>query len=45
MTDNLPIRIYVNNIENRITVRIKEGYYLELLMPEMIGLLGSPKIR
>ena len=28
--DNPPIRIYVNRIENRITFKIKSGYYLEL---------------
>ena len=32
--DNLPIRIYVNKIENRITLKIKSGYYLQLLTPE-----------
>ena len=30
VTDNPPIRIYVNKIENRITFKIKSGYYLEL---------------
>ena len=40
-SDNLPIRIYVNQIENRITFRIKTGYYLELLTPETIKLLGN----
>ena len=39
--DNPPIRIYVNRIENRITFKIKSGYYLELLTPETIKLLGS----
>ena len=39
--DNLPIRIYVNKIENRITFKIKSGYYLELLTPETMKLLGS----
>ena len=39
--DNPPIRIYVNRIENRITFRIKSGYYLELLTPETMKLLGS----
>ena len=29
--DNLSIRIYVNKTENRITFKIKSGYYLELL--------------
>ena len=28
--DNSSIRIYVNKIENRITFKIKSGYYLEL---------------
>ena len=35
--------VYVNKIENRITLRIKTGYYLELLTPETIKLLGSTK--
>ena len=39
--DNPPIRIYVNRIENRITFKINSGYYLELLTPETIKLLGS----
>ena len=39
--DNPSIRIYVNNIENRITFKIKNGYYLELLTPETMKLLGS----
>ena len=30
VTDNLPIRIYVNKIKNRIIFKIKTGYYLEL---------------
>ena len=34
---------YVNKIENRITFKIKTGYYLELLRPETIKLLGSTK--
>ena len=41
--DNPSIRIYVNNIENRITFKIKSGYYLELLTPETVKLLGSTK--
>ena len=32
--DNPPIIIYINKIENRITFKIKSGYYLELLTPE-----------
>ena len=41
--DNLSIRIYINKIEDRITFKIKAGYYLELLTPEMMKLLGSTK--
>ena len=39
--DNPSIRIYINKIENRITFKIKSGYYLELLTPETMKLLGS----
>ena len=39
--DNPSIRIYVNKSENRITFKIKNGYYLELLTPETMKLLGS----
>ena len=39
--DNPSIRTYVNRIENRITFKIKNGYFLELLMPETRKLLGS----
>ena len=35
--------IYVNKIENRIPFKIT-GYYLELLTPETMKLLGSTKI-
>ena len=38
--DNPSIRIYVNKIENRITFKIKNEYYLELLSPVTIKLLG-----
>ena len=37
-TNNPPIRMYVNKIENRITFRIKVGYYLKLLTPETMKL-------
>ena len=40
-TDNPSIKIYVNKIENRITFKIKTGYYLETLTRETIKLLGS----
>ena len=39
--DDPSIEIYVNKIENRITLKIKNGYYLELLTPETMKLLGS----
>ena len=39
--DNPSIRIYLNKIENRITFKIKSGYYLELLTPETMKLRGS----
>ena len=41
MTDNPPIRIYVNKIQNRIKYKIKTGYYLQILTPETMKLLGS----
>ena len=39
--DNPSIKIYVNKIENRVTFKIKKGYYLALLTPETMKLLGS----
>ena len=39
--DNPSIIIYIDKIENRITFKIKNGYYLELLTPETMKLLGS----
>ena len=43
MADNPHLRIYVNKIENRLTLRIKTEYYLELLTPEALKLIGSTK--
>ena len=37
----LSIRIYLNKSENRITFKIKRGYFIELLTPETMKLLGS----
>ena len=37
------MKIYVNKIENRITFKIKTGYYLELLTPGTMKLPGSTK--
>ena len=42
-TVNFSIRIYINKIENRITFRIKKGYYLKLLPPETMKVPGSTK--
>ena len=39
--DNPSIRMYGNRIENRITFKIKNRYYLELLTLETMKLLGS----
>ena len=39
--DNTSITMYVNKLENRITFKIKSGYYLELVTPETKKLLGS----
>ena len=41
VTDNPPVGIYVNKIENRNTFKIKTGYHLKLLMPGKMKLLGS----
>ena len=45
MNDNLLIRQikYVNKIEDRITFKTKAGYYLQLLTPKTMKLLGSTK--
>ena len=37
------IIIYINKIENRTTFKIKTEYYLELLTPETMLLLGINK--
>ena len=39
--DDPSIKIYVKKIENRVTIKIKNGYYLELLTPETMKLLRS----
>ena len=39
--DSPSIKIYVHKTENRVTFKIKNGYYLELLTPETMKLLGS----
>ena len=41
--DNPSMVIYVNKIENRITFKIKTGYYPELLTSAKMKLFGSTK--
>ena len=41
VTENPSITIYVNKIENKSTFKIKAGYYLDLLMPEAMKILGK----
>ena len=41
--DKPSVQIYVNEIENRVTFKIKNGCSLELLTPETMKLLGSTK--
>ena len=38
---NPSIRIYVSKIDNKITFKIKNGYYLELLTPKTMKLIGN----
>ena len=39
--DDPSVKIYINIIENRVTFKIKKGYFLELLTPETMKLLRS----
>ena len=39
--DSSSIELYVSKIENRVTFKNKDGYYLEFLTPETMKLLGS----
>ena len=43
LTENLPIQTYANKITNRIILKIKTGYKLELLTLGIMKLLGSKK--
>ena len=43
IADNPPVQIYVNKIKNRIFLKIKAGYKLELLTKETMQLLGNSK--
>ena len=40
---NPSMKLHINKIENRITFKIKIGYYLEFSTPETMKLLGSTK--
>ena len=42
-TDSPPVRIYVNEVESRITFKMKRGFYLEFLTPETMKLLEGTK--
>ena len=42
---NPSIKTFVNKIENKITLKIKKGYYLELLITETMKLLGGTKCK
>ena len=43
LTKNPPIKIYPNTVKNRILFRIRSGYKLKLLTPEIMKLLVSTK--
>ena len=43
MTENSPVQIYPKKIKNRIVLKIKTGYKLELLTPETMKTLESAK--
>ena len=45
VTDNLPIKIYGNKIQNKITYKIRTGCYFELLTTEAIKLLGNARMK
>ena len=38
-----PIHVYINWINNRLVFKIKDGYKLELQMPETMKLFGNTK--
>ena len=40
-TDDPSIRIYINKMENKISLKTNTEYYLKLLSPEIMELLGS----
>ena len=40
MTDDPPLRIYLNKNENTVTSKFQTGYNIEVLTPETMKLLG-----
>ena len=40
-SNDSPIRIYINNFENRVAFKTDAGYYLQLLTPEWMKLFRS----
>ena len=42
-TTDPTIHVYINRISNRLVFKIKEGYKLELQMPETMKLFGSTR--
>ena len=42
-TDNPSVRIYINEIEKKITFKTKTRYFLELLTPKTMKLIRSTK--
>ena len=42
-TTILLIHVYINRINNRLALKVKDGYKLELQMPETMKLFGSTK--
>ena len=43
LTQILSICVYINRINSRLVLKIKDGYKLELQMPETMELFGSTK--
>ena len=41
LSGKLPVEKYVNRIHNRLIVKIKSGYHLEVLIRDTVKLLGA----
>ena len=44
-SDKPSVQLYVSKIENSFTFKIKNGYSVELLTPEIMKILGSTEIK